>query len=68
MNETFARAIIFALMCLALVLVWKAVRGLWRAITNVRVGNVARAAGAITAAAEGHAARARAAFKDGRGR
>lgn len=66
MDETLIRSLIFVAMITAAWLVIKALRGLWRAVRGVNVETVARAAGALTGAAQDRAARAAQAFKDGR--
>ena len=44
----------------------RVMRGLWRAARGVNAETVARTAGALTSAAQDHAARLTQAFKDGR--
>ena len=68
MNETFARAIIFAVLCFVLIVAVKIIRALWRMIRGVNVENVARTAGALTSVAQDRAAGIAEAFKDGRRR
>lgn len=68
MSETLARALIFAGVCLALILAVRLVRGVWRAVRRVNVEAVARTAGALTSAAQDRAAHVTKAFKDGRDR
>lgn len=67
MDETFARAILFALLCTGLVLLAFLIRRVWRALRRVSVESVARTAGALTSAAQRRTEGVAKAFKDGRG-
>ena len=66
MDETVARAVIFATLCTALVLIVMLVKRVWRALRRVNVEAVAHTAGALTDAAQRRAASITRAFKDGR--
>ena len=68
MAGTLGSAVVLALMCGELVAFVWIVKRMWRAIRGVKAENVARTAGALTAAAQSRAADIGRAFKDGRGR
>ncbi len=60
------RAIAFVVVCYVFVLAFRVLRWVWRSITGVRVTEVARTAGAVSARIEQKASSMAAAFKDGR--